>query len=1129
MKILKNREKQWATSTSHLTFGLLVVGAWLATGASSFAQTSTWNGGSSSSSNWSDAANWGGAAIAGGNSAVFSGSAKKTNTNDISALALVNIGLASSGWSFSGNAVTVSGFITNNNSGTSTFGMDATMSSGGGGSGNILASAAADILKFTGVISGSGSLATVAGANGQGQVYLVNTNNSFTGPAGARSGKLFFYSLAVGGQNSSLGAGTSSILVGAGNTSYVGALIYLGAYDGATDRGITFGNNTTGSPAFTNASPNNANLTLGGNIAFTDGTAATFATILASTSRGTNTFTGIVGPTDPTKTWAGGLNIYGPGTWAFNEQINVSGALNVFTNARVVLGFTNNLSYCSTLFTNITINSGATLDVSAYNANNSIFTLGYIPGFPQTLTAGHVSGSGMDINGSLSLGTIGNTLNVAGNNVAGTLAINGDFVAGNGVINLDLETNNTSSSDLITVAGNLDLSQGTVTVNLKAFHSKLQTGVPYTIIAYTGNLTGNASGLNVVSPSFLYTIASVDASVSGLITVTFASSGAANLNLLWQGSQGSDWDTVTANWFDGTASADFSTANNVIFNDTSSQTSINLVGALSPNQLTVSNNVQDYTFASSSGGSLADATLLKQGTGSLTMNTANNYAEGTTISAGTIQVGNATALGTGAVTLGDAGSGANPVRLGFSSPVVVANPVVVSSNSAGPIAIANLNSSGAPTMNGSIVMQRGFTFTNGNATVNAFLVQGGISGNGDLTIQGGGGVKLQTGACIFNGNIYVIPGASGTTLCNINATLSNSTSVYLQGTNAQLGIVNSAPFNALTGNGAVVAGPGAKYATTLSLGNGNGSGTFSGIITTNSDGWTPYVTKNGTGTEIFTGDFTGATSGSPTNSGSTTINAGTLAINNTTGIGLNPYGVSVAAAGTLAGSGLIDQSANGVTLNGKLSVGNAGDTTGKSFTVVGAGTAGALRINANAVLAVDLFSGAGTGDNTATPAAADILNAQAPVIITNAWLSVSNASSMTAWAIGDKWKIASWGSTVTGVFTNLSLPTLPSTLAWDTSALYTAGVIGIVANVPTAPAKILGISLSGGTFVITGTNLNGGASLHYAILTATNLAMPMANWTVLGTNAFNADGSFNYTNAVNPAQPAAFFQTLVVP
>ena len=40
--------------------------------------------------------------------------------------------------------------------------------------------------------------------------------------------------------------------------------------------------------------------------------------------------------------------------------------------------------------------------------------------------------------------------------------------------------------------------------------------------------------------------------------------------------------------------------------------------------------------------------------------------------------------------------------------------------------------------------------------------------------------------------------------------------------------------------------------------------------------------------------------------------------------------------------------------------------------------------------------------------------------------------------------------------------------------------------------------------------------------------VPLANWLVLCTNAFNADGTFNYTNAIDPARPAEFSRVTAV-
>ncbi len=1101
-------------------------------GFSLSAHASTWNGGSTTSSNWSDAANWGGTAITSGSAATFAGTKLTTNFNDITGLSLGAITLTNGVWNISGNPVTLTTSTFNANvAGNCNWNLDSVLSV----TPSITQNATGDNLYLRGVLSGSGGLTKTAGGNGQGVLYLMNTNNSFTGPVNI-SGTLAYFSLALGGQNSALGAGIGAINIGALNTGYPATITYVGTNNGTTDRPLHLQSLNTGTTTLNNNSPNNSSLIFNGLFTFTDGSLlpTNFPTIFGGTSTGTNTFNQPIGVYNsanngaPNGQWGGTLQVNGPGTWVFNQPINTTSNLTITANAHIALGFYSDIATSDPLCSTITMSSGTTLDVSSFDASGQIFTLGANVNYPQTLVAGHTNNtSAPDINGSLSLngGAASVTLNVSTIGIAATLAINGNFTPGAAIINMDMNTNAAGVSDLITVAGNLDLSQGAATVNLRAFHGPVQVNVPYTLIAYNGTLTGSAAGLNVIAPNGLYT-ASVSTATPNLITVTFVPSGGSIVNLVWQGNVSGDWDTTTANWLNGGSSANFSAGNNAVFNNSASQTAVNLVGQLVVNNLTVSNNVNNYTFASSSGGGLTDAFLLKQGSGSLLISSANSFSEGTIISAGTVQAGSATAFGTGGVTLGDANTGTNVTTLGFSGGVSAVNPVTTAAGSTGTAVIANMSSSTSVTYNGPIVLQRGITFSNANSALNTFMIQGGITGTGDVTVLGGGGVKLQTGACSFTGNIYVLPGTSGTTLCNVNATLAANTSINLAA-GTQLGDVNSPTFNALIGAGNVIAGPGAAYIPSLSLGNGNGSGTFSGIITTNSGGWTPSVIKNGTGTEIFTGDFTGASSGFYTNTGATSINAGTLAINNPTGTGLNPFGVSVAAAGTLAGNGSIYEGTNGVSINGKLSVGNAGDTTGKSFTVTN--TTAALRFNASSTLLVDLFSGVGAGDNTGNAAAADVLQAQTQVIITNATLTVSNLNNLTAWTIGDRWKIANWSSTVTGVFTNYNLPALPSTLAWDTSALYTSGVIGIMASSnPTAPANITSVTISGGNVILTGTNLNGGTSFHYLVLTTTNLATALTNWTVLSTNSFNANGSFSYTNVIDPAQPAAFFSTKVV-
>jgi hypothetical protein len=73
------------------------------------------------------------------------------------------------------------------------------------------------------------------------------------------------------------------------------------------------------------------------------------------------------------------------------------------------------------------------------------------------------------------------------------------------------------------------------------------------------------------------------------------------------------------------------------------------------------------------------------------------------------------------------------------------------------------------------------------------------------------------------------------------------------------------------------------------------------------------------------------------------------------------------------------------------------------------------------------------------------------------------------------------------------------------------------------PQTVLGKPvIAGGTnFVFSGTN--GPAGAPYSILTSTNVAQLLANWTPLATNNFNSDGSYSYTNTA-ATNKASFFR-----
>ena len=66
------------------------------------------------------------------------------------------------------------------------------------------------------------------------------------------------------------------------------------------------------------------------------------------------------------------------------------------------------------------------------------------------------------------------------------------------------------------------------------------------------------------------------------------------------------------------------------------------------------------------------------------------------------------------------------------------------------------------------------------------------------------------------------------------------------------------------------------------------------------------------------------------------------------------------------------------------------------------------------------------------------------------------------------------------------------------------------------------ISYSGTNFFITGTNGTAGASC--LVLSATNLFVPLTNWSIIATNQFGLGGSVNFTSPLNPNTPQKYYR-----
>ena len=81
----------------------------------------------------------------------------------------------------------------------------------------------------------------------------------------------------------------------------------------------------------------------------------------------------------------------------------------------------------------------------------------------------------------------------------------------------------------------------------------------------------------------------------------------------------------------------------------------------------------------------------------------------------------------------------------------------------------------------------------------------------------------------------------------------------------------------------------------------------------------------------------------------------------------------------------------------------------------------------------------------------------------------------------------------------------------------------ITVTVTSPPTPVITATLKSATNLLF-YGSNGAANGVYRVLFTTNLTLPVTQWTPVWTNTFNANGSFQVTNTMNPGKPAGFYQ-----
>ena len=267
-----------------------------------------------------------------------------------------------------------------------------------------------------------------------------------------------------------------------------------------------------------------------------------------------------------------------------------------------------------------------------------------------------ISGGSLTINNALrGKGTIfgnviqaaGATLSPGGISTAGTLFLGGS--SGNltlnhgGTLNVDLSGSAAGVNDQINAGGTVT-SNGTNDVFLKSLAGSLDTASPYTLIT-SASLVGNSNQFRVVGPL-----------LSGRYTFTFDTTSVPNKCICcsWAAparparpGSATAWPIpgMRRAWRTGTTvRARASSSTSTTLRSTTPariRRPVNVVGALVPGAMTVSNSTKNYAFKGTGSLSVAGP-LLKQGAGSLTLSNGsdNTFSSPVTVSNGIVTFSN---------------------------------------------------------------------------------------------------------------------------------------------------------------------------------------------------------------------------------------------------------------------------------------------------------------------------------------------------------------------------------------------------------------------------------------------------------------------------------------------------------
>jgi autotransporter-associated beta strand protein len=247
-------------------------------------------------------------------------------------------------------------------------------------------------------------------------------------------------------------------------------------------------------------------------------------------------------------------------------------------------------------------------------------------------------------------------------------------------------------------------------------------------------------------------------------------------------------------------------AKNAINIQNNTTSALNLNGTLDAQGNTITFNGSGATnLTGVISNSTGSGSIVQSGTGTTTFSGANSYTGGTTISAGTLNANNSTALGTGAVALSGATLGStngstitNTVNLGGSSTLSgITTGGTLNSSGSYTLTMANATQSGAVNLStGAAANTLTVEVDSGTSAINGVIANGGTStgdnltktGNGTLTL---GGSDTYTGTTTINAGTLQL-GKSSVLASTSNLSIGASGTFNLNGFSQQVGTLTAA-------------------------------------------------------------------------------------------------------------------------------------------------------------------------------------------------------------------------------------------------------------------------------------------------------------------------------------------------